>query len=400
MRKTVLIRLLAALLLCAGLFQIAFAAPETTRAALDEDAVQMITLNIGKADCVILMAGNRRFMVDTGYEQTAGMMLTALNSLNIARLDGVFITHNDKDHVGGLARLLSSDVQVGNVYAPAFSVDKRDEKHPVIAAAALRGMEPVFLNAGEVLTFDDLSFTVLGPREQNMDNENNNSLVMTFSSPHGSILLTGDMKLEEEYTLLRAGVFTRCEVLKVPFHGDNSAMSVSLLNAVRPRMAVIPTSTEQEPDTPHKDTLRALASAGCETYVTQDLSDALLITLKDGKPSAKDLSWALPDRVSGLSMRIRRSGDMLYILNSGDADAVLNGATLFSTRGEDLFALPDGLLIPRGKEISVTSSNSGGEADVVLTSKKRIWHKSKYDAALLYDQYGRLLARTDNGLPE
>ena len=186
----------------------------------------------------------------------------------------------------------------------------------------------------------------------------------------------------------------------MPFHGDNSAMSISLLNAVKPRMAVIPTSTEQEPDTPHKDTLRALASVGCETYVTQDMSDALLITLKDGKPSARDVRWALPDAVTGLTLRIKLSKDMLYIGNAGETDVTLDGATLFSTRGEDLFALPDGLLIPAGQEISVTSSNSGGAADVVLESKKRIWHKSKYDAAVLYDRYGRVLARTDNGLSE
>ncbi len=383
----------------------AFASPARSTqedAALTPDqAVKMICLNVGKADCILIMAEGKTYLIDTGYEQTSGLLMTALEQLGISRLDGVFITHNHKDHVGGLDRLTSSKVEIDAFYASAYCLDGTGAGHPAVAAAAKRGQSVTFLRAGDsVSVTDDVSFSVIGPLSLDTDNENNNSLVMALLTPQGNILLTGDMKTEEEYSILKAGGFPECAVLKVPFHGDDSATSEALLKEVKPRLGVISTSTLEEKDTPALDTLRRLAYAGCEVHVTQDVSDAICVSLLNGKPSAGEITWNLPDKTNALSVLIDLSKDMLIIQNTSSDPVSLDGMALFSTRGEDLFLLPSGYTVEAGKSLSVVSSSGSVSGDITLQSNKRIWHKSKFDEALLYDAYGRMIACTDNGMPE
>ena len=253
---------------------------------------ELYALNIGKADCIILCHGDSHYLVDTGWETTSDALLDALRALEITHLDGVFITHAHKDHTGGLEALLSSAVTVDAVYTAAYSQD-RGAEHAGVVACARHGYPMQYLSAGDRVQGNDpdVYFDVLGPLRLNQDNENNNSLVMAFYTPNGCILLTGDMKSEEEFELCRAGVIPDCDVLKVPFHGDDTACGDALLKACTPRMAVISTSTKEESDTPSREVLRRLAGRGCECYVTQDCADALCITLLDGKPTAQDVTF-------------------------------------------------------------------------------------------------------------
>ncbi len=365
-----------------------------------DDSVYMMVLNIGKADCIILSYLDKHFMVDTGYERTSSVMLTALNQMGIDHLDGVFITHCDKDHVGGLNRLLASPIQVDTVYYPAFSLYKMDENHPVIKATTEHNVPALVLNAKETLSFGDINFQVLGPLYMDTENENNNSLVMTMGTKHGSILLTGDMKFEEEFTLLKEKLFTKCDVLKVAFHGDNSSTSAAFLNATRPRMSVITTSTKEEADTPSPDTLRALKGIGCETYVTQDTQDAYLIVLNNNTPKIKEVSYVLPPKNASIMLTLKTSKDLLYLDNMSKEDISLKGMSIFSTRGEEYFVIQEDIILPKHGSIKLTGSASNTQADIVFPHNKRIFHKSKYDQVLLFDAYGRNIASTNNGLPE
>ena len=114
---------------------------------------------------------------------------------------------------------------------------------------------------------------------------------MRLETPHGNVMLTGDMKFEEEYDLLKSGADLKADVLKVAFHGDDTSCSSSFLSAVRPRAGVICTSTAEEKDTPSRSTLFRLASIGCSVYVTQDAVSAVRVTLSNGDISVGMENW-------------------------------------------------------------------------------------------------------------
>ena len=365
-----------------------------------DDAVKLLCLNIGKADCMLLMYGDANYLIDTGYEQNWPALETALSQYGISRLNGVFLTHCHEDHQGGLMALAESDIKVDAWYAARIFFDQKESKHPAVLAAASRGEEVTWLDAGaEIDVSSGAGFTVLGPLTVNEDNENNNSLVMRFDSPQGSILFSGDMKEDEEFELLGAGLLAPCDLLKVGHHGDNKAAGKLFLQAVQPKAAVILTSTAEEPDTPASSTVRRLEKIGCRVYVSQDYYDAVLLTLKGGEVNAEDVVWQnVPERSENVQLSIDVEQDTVTILNEGDCALSLKDCVLYSTKGNELFFLPDVAVAPGGQYV-VGTGVSTVEIDAKWR-KKRVWHETSRDTGILYDAYGRPIACADNGIEE
>ena len=365
-----------------------------------DNAVRLLCLNIGKADCMLLTYGGSAYLIDTGYEQNWPALKTALAQWGVSHLNGVFLTHCHEDHQGGLMALAQSDVQVDSWYAAKIFYDQKESKHPAKLAAAYRNESVAWLEAGDVISVGaDARFVVLGPLTVNTDNENNNSLVMRFESPQGSILLAGDMKEDEEYELLSARALTACDLLKVGHHGDNKATGKAFLEAVQPKAAVILTSTAEEPDTPATSTVKRLSKIGCEVYVSQEFHDAALFTLVGGKISVEDVKWqGIPERTEGVRIEINVAQDTLTILNQSGSPLSLKGCALYSTKGNELLYLPDAT-IQTGERYVIGT----GESTVEINSKwrkKRVWHQTNRDVGILYDAYGRPIAFTDNGITE
>ena len=114
-----------------------------------EDQIQAYFLNVGKADAILLRLNGQDYLVDTGSKESYDQMEDALRMLGVGRLAGVIITHTDKDHVGGLKKLLKSEIDVERVYAGKLHSEKSDEDHPAYSAAEKRNVSFTWLGAGE-----------------------------------------------------------------------------------------------------------------------------------------------------------------------------------------------------------------------------------------------------------
>lgn len=384
-------------LILASLF-CTFPAPAET---VSGDETSLLCLNIGKADCMLLTHQDHHFLIDAGYAHTWPALRTALSQAGITRLDGVFLTHCHEDHDGALLALAESGISVDAWYASPFSIEVEDmSRHPAVLAAARRGQDVVWLSPGTTVSAgENAVFTVLGPLRLNTENENSNSLVMTFSCSRGSILLTGDMKEDEAADLMAAGLFSPCDLLKVSHHGDNKTLSKAILAAIRPKAAVILTDTRQEPDTPAPSVLKMLTQAGCRTVVSQDVHDAVRFTLTDKTIDIEDVRWdGIPERTAALQMSVSTKDDTVTIRNTGSASVSLKDYVLFSTKGNETLTLSDAELPPGGLRVIGSLSTKGG-ADQIWPDKK-IWNKKKRDVAILYDNWGRPVAFADNGITD
>lgn len=245
--------------------------------------VRITFLNVGKADAALLCLGDLRYLVDTGAKESADALLRALAYEKVERLDGVFITHTDKDHVGGLKALLKSGIVVAQLYAPYYHNESSNEKHPAVKLAEKYTVPFAWLRAGDSIEpLKGMRLLVLGPLRQDTANENNNSLVLRVITPQGDLLLTGDMETPEEAELLAAGLVQPAAVLKVGHHGEGDASSASFLYTVKPQIAVISTDSAAESDTPDPGVMSRLWNIGAEVLLTQKATCGVQVTLTDG----------------------------------------------------------------------------------------------------------------------
>lgn len=282
------IRWLSLLLLAALL--VVFFLPEPPAVAHSE--VSALFLNVGKADAALFFLGEKRFLIDTGTKDSYDQLARVLDTYEISHLDGVLITHTDKDHVGGLKKLLKGGMSVDRLYAGALHSEESLESHPVYEAAEKYDVPLSWLSAGENVDLENgCVFQVLGPLSQDMENENNNSLVLRLTTPEGDMLLTGDMELEEEAELIRSGLISQAAVLKVAHHGNDDATSRAFVLLVRPQWAVISTSSVEKPSTPDSKVLSRLWEVKAGVAVTQDAEVGILISLSDGTAMAEQINW-------------------------------------------------------------------------------------------------------------
>lgn len=253
-----------------------------------ESELSLLAINVGKADALLLRSGNSAWLIDTGTKKSAESLIRVLQNEGVTRLTGVVLTHTHADHVGGLKALLNSGIIIEGIYAPKYYVlKKEDGKHPVEKAIKKKDYEITWLSGGDELPLDGGKLTVLGPLELNEEVENCNSLVLLAEGGGGSILLTGDMEFPEEDSLLKAGVIPQADVLKIGNHGEGDATSRQLVITVQPKLAVISTDSNEEPDTPDPRVIRLLNDQEIKYVITQNSENGVLITLKNGEISTE-----------------------------------------------------------------------------------------------------------------
>ncbi len=362
-----------------------------TAVAEESQPLTLFAVNVGKGDALLLNAGSHTYLIDTGKIEHWGELSRALKTLQVTHLTGVILTHTDKDHAGGLWALATSSIAVENWYASAFFADVKESKHPAAVAAELRGQEVIWLKAGDELPLGDGLLRVIGPMSAS-ETENCNSLVMIAEGGGGRMLLAGDMEFPEELELLNAGVIPNCDVLKVGNHGEDDATSEALIKYVQPQIAVISTSTAEEPDTPSLRVERDLMKKGAAIYETQQAESGVLVTLQAGEAEAQLMSYREhPELPQGVTLTGRDAKeDHIRIRNGGGQAVDISSWYIVSDRGGEIFVLPEGTTLQPGSEVLISTLSSEEAGDIVWPEKK-VWHKSKDDAAMLYDVYGRLV---------
>ena len=247
------------------------------------EEMTLFVMNVGKADCMLLRSGKSAYLIDTGRGNSFEVVESALASLGVSRLDGVIITHTDSDHVGGLKKLLKTNIQIDHLYTSYFYLpEKENKENPVLKAADKQDITVSYLMSGDSLPLDGGTLDVIGPLRAATDKEDNNSLVLFVQAAGGSILLAGDMEFPEESDLLSAGVIPSADILKVANHADGDATSEALMNMVQPQVAIISTSTKEKPDTPSPRVLRLLKKWNAEIWQTQEADTGILVTVRDG----------------------------------------------------------------------------------------------------------------------
>jgi competence protein ComEC len=96
--------------------------------------------------------------------------------------------------------------------------------------------------------------------------ENNSSIVLLATIGRWKALLTGDVERDAEELLASKDI--RADVLKVGHHGSRTSTTPALLDAVRPRIALISCGLHNTFGHPHPAVVASLRARSVRTWIT------------------------------------------------------------------------------------------------------------------------------------
>lgn len=258
---------IAAILLAAALLLTGCATAGTEPTQTEKAAqLEVHFFDAGKADAILLTAESGAVLIDAGEQGFGKTILSYLTEKGIERLDFLIVTHFDKDHVGGAAKVLK-EIPVGTVLQSNCPKDSEEYENYVNALAAA-GITPVTVRETFAFTLGGVSVSVDPPRqtEYEQDSSNNSSLIVSVTNGENRFLFAGDAQTERLEEFLESDPQT-VDVLKLPHHGRDEPLLDALLAATKPAYAII-TSSGDEPES--AAVMETLESAGIQVLLTRN----------------------------------------------------------------------------------------------------------------------------------
>ncbi len=216
--------------------------------ALGSQSLRVTFLDVGHGNAVVLRSPQGRVLVVDGGKETHGpdrysLVVSYLRHVGVQRVDGVFDTHPDEDHVGGL-------VNVMGVYpvAAAYEGDQAQSDSQIYQAfkEAIEEhhvrLQP--LQEGDVLTeLQPAQIKILHPPDSyipRLHADNNRSLVSLVSLGGFNLILPGDLEKDGILKLLKDNQpFPRVDWLMAPHHGRLSGEPFLCAEGFKPRFVVL-----------------------------------------------------------------------------------------------------------------------------------------------------------------
>ncbi|KQT43741.1 MULTISPECIES: DNA internalization-related competence protein ComEC/Rec2 [unclassified Methylophilus] len=215
-----------------------------TQVALQPGQMRVTVLDVGQGLSVLVQTAHHTMLYDAGpaynEESDAGqrIVLPYLRHLGVSHLDAVVISHDDNDHSGGMASVLAG-VSVDNFLSSLTPASDFFKQIQTLPNPPVLRPQPCY--QGQQWQWDNISFRMLSP-EKNTDTDlkdNDKSCVLQVQSPHGSLLLTGDIEKEAERRLLASEPDQLATtVMTMPHHGSKTSSTIGFVNATKPAIAI------------------------------------------------------------------------------------------------------------------------------------------------------------------
>ena len=224
---------------------------------------RVTVLDVEQGQCIILQSEGSTFLVDCGGrydEDAADIAAQQLLSQGITRIDGLILTHYDRDHAGGVP-YLAKRIDIERVYLPGTE-DADGCLQSVLEAVP----EHINIDSEMTISFGDAEIQIFPAKDAGSGNDSCASVL--FTREKCDTLITGDLSAKAERQLLADYDLPDLEVLIVGHHGSKYSTCAELLEATAPDVAIISVGAENSYGHPTQEVLQRLNAAGCAVYRT------------------------------------------------------------------------------------------------------------------------------------
>lgn len=246
---------------------------------IPKGSLELTFLDVGQGDCACIQtASGTCYLIDGGSTTVSKVgkyrILPFLKASGIRRLQGIFVSHMDQDHVNGIQELLEmvktkeTQLKVERLFlSKCAGTTKELEKLENLGKQA--GCQVVYIQKGSKIRDEDLLIECLGPG-QIYEDSNESSQVLHVSQGGFDVLFTGDVegKGEEQVLELLQECSVTWEVLKVAHHGSKNSSKETFLDCVKPKQAVISCGKDNSYGHPHREVMERLETRVQRIFIT------------------------------------------------------------------------------------------------------------------------------------
>ncbi len=239
---------------------------------LPAGAYRVTFLDVGQGTAVVVRTRHHVLVYDTGPQFSASfnsadaVIIPYLASQGVSAIDTLLISHNDRDHSGGVEELVDG-LPVSSVLSsvplpqlPEHSID--------------------LCRAGQRWLWDEVRFEILHPTASDSGSENDLSCVLLISTPgQKHTLLPGDVEARGERQLITRGL-PDVDVLMAPHHGSNTSSGAAFVAAVAAEYVVYTVGFKNRFDFPRLLVQARYRQAGAREFNVSD-SGATEFTVAD-----------------------------------------------------------------------------------------------------------------------
>ncbi len=258
--------------------------------------LQMTHLAIGQGDSTVMITpsqhvfivdggGNRKkdaLAPDTGYYTIKPF----LKYHGISKIDSLFMTHSDQDHVGGLIELMDYFTVKRLIIPYGYKYKKEEDKllNKLVAKAYEKHVTISYMQTGDVIGAGEVVIEAMYPSKDIQGYKSNNaySLVLAIDYKGFSSLLTGDIEKEEEELLNQMfadGLYS--DIIKVPHHGSKTSSTKGFVQNVNPVVAIISCGRDNRYGHPHREIVDRYNGLSVPIYNTAE--DGAVVIKTDGQ---------------------------------------------------------------------------------------------------------------------
>ena len=241
----------------------------------ENHAFQVIFCDVGQGDAALLrFPDGKSALVDGGPDKRILECLGKNLPFYRRKIDLVFVSHPDADHVSGLSYVLQN-YDVGRVIESGSGKETTEYKSLTGAIKVKNVPEIQALRGTEVDISPQAKAQILMPESVSVGakNINNSSEVVLFSFNSSKILFTGDMEQEEAVRVAALSLKTPIDILKIPHHGSKYSLDNEFYSIFKPKNAVISVGAKNRYGQPHSEVLDFLNKAGIKIYRTDKEGD-------------------------------------------------------------------------------------------------------------------------------